>query len=424
MTDDQNFEPVELDLPEVPEAAGLDGDDPTSWSTPPVDAGSNGSALIWLAMALLVVVAGAVYVLGSVTRAEEQTAKASEQAERTLKAYDPDEFTNEFEPSDSIPLVDGSGLATEPPPAMIDGDAGEGSDEDVAPVPHPGMAIDPAVVAMAFVNRAPGDDYGRVAYLDFDGTRHQTELECGRIDLNEAGGVCLSIGGGISGTGQGLITNPALVPTKTFGLTTPSRAAVSPDGSVVAWTGFTRGHSYLDPGEFATLTQLISVERRVAADLETNFTTYEGDRIVRNADRNYWGVSFVDNDHFFATVGFEDTTAIVEGHVSNSTLEIVFDNATCPEVSPDGTIVVAKEMRDDRFQLVAIDVASGDRRDLDETRSVDDQVEWVDEDTIVYALPNDEAGTAAEPVFDIWALDIAPGSAPRLLVPFADSPAV
>lgn len=419
MSDEYPSEPAEPELPEVPsdEQAGA-----VTWSTPPEDPGAGGSLVVWLAIALLVLAAGAVYVIGSVNRAGEQTAQAREQAERTIKAYDPNEFSSEFEPADSLPLAEEeqsptttTTTTTSPAPAA-QGDEFAG--------PHPGLLIDPGDVALAFVNRVPGDEYGLVGYLSYDGTRNQTQLECGRIDLNRAGGVCLSVGGGISGTGQGLITDPALVPIKTFGLTTPSRAAVSPDGSIVAWTGFTRGHSYLEPGEFATLTQVISVERSLAADLETSFVTYDGDQIVRNADRNYWGVSFVDSDRFFATVGFDDTTSVVEGRISDSRLDIVFPDATCPEVSPDGSTVVAKEQRGDRFQLVAIDVDSGERRDLGETRSVDDQVEWVDDDTIVYALPNPDAGTAAQPVFDIWAVDTTPGATPRLLVPFADSPAV
>ena len=86
-------------------------------------------------------------------------------------------------------------------------------------------------------------------------------------------------------------------------------------------------------------------------------------------------------------------------------------------------MIVAKEQRGEVFQLVLIDVATGDRRDLGETRSVDDQVEWVDDSTILYGLPNLEEGTDAQPVFDVWSLDVAAGSTPQLLIPFAESPA-
>ena len=404
-----------------PEPEQLEGEMP-AWSTPPTDTSPSSGGFIWLAMAMLVVVAAGVYVFGSVNRADQQVEQARAQAERTLKEYDPNEFTSELEPTDSIPLADPESTTI---PATTAPEIGSTADDSTtASGSSPGVDIDPDDIAMAFISRVPGDEYGRVGYLDFDGKRHQTQLECARIDLNENGGVCLAAGSGISGSGQGLITDAGLVPRTTFGLTTPSRAAVSPDGSIIAWTGFTRGHSYLDAGEFATLTQVISVSRRVAADLETTFVTYDGDDVVRNLDRNYWGVSFVDNDHFFATVGYDGTTAVVEGRISNSRLDVVFENATCPEVSPDGSTVVAKEQRGDRFQLVAIDVETGDRRDLGETRSVDDQVEWLDADTIVYGLPNPDEGTAAQPVFDVWVLDIEPGASPRLLLPFADSPAV
>jgi hypothetical protein len=405
-----------------------DADSMASWSTPPQAETGGSGGFIWLMMAMLLVVTAGVYVFGSVMRASEEAAVAQEQAERTLKDYDPNEFTSELEPSESIPLADPqTALESEPPaepaePAEPAGPAADGAEPPIGP--HPGVEIDPANIAMAFVSRVPGGDYGRVGYLDFDGERVQTQLECARVDLNVWRGVCLSASSGISGSGQGLITDPALVPTTTFGLTTPSRAAVSPSGSIVAWTGFTLGHSYLEPGEFATLTQLISIERRQAADLETSFSTYDADGLIRDADRNYWGVSFVDEDRFFATVGFDGETAIVEGRISTSRLDVVFENATCPEVSPDGSTVVAKEQRGDHFQLVAIDVATGSRRDLGERRSIDDQVEWLDEDTIVYAVPNPDEGTVAQPVFDIWVVDTEPGAEPRLVVPFADSPAV
>ena len=84
---------------------------------------------------------------------------------------------------------------------------------------------------------------------------------------------------------------------------------------------------------------------------------------------------------------------------------------------------MAKEERDGAFQLIAIDVETGARRDLVESRSVDDQVEWIDDSTIVYGVANEEGGTTAQPALDIWVLNIDDGSEPRLLIPFADSPA-
>ena len=86
-------------------------------------------------------------------------------------------------------------------------------------------------------------------------------------------------------------------------------------------------------------------------------------------------------------------------------------------------MIVAKEQRGDSFQLVLINNETGERSDLVETRSVDDQVEWVDNSTILYGVVNPEEGTEAQPVLDVYALNVLDGSAPQLIIPFADSPA-
>ena len=241
--------------------------------------------------------------------------------------------------------------------------------------------------------------------------------------MNDVRGICLSGTAGLNGSGRALILDGSFTAVSRFGINTPSRAAASPDGAVVAWTGFAFGHTYLSPGEFSTTTQLVSVDREIAAGLESPFRTFRDGEPVLDESRNFWGVTFVDSDLFYATLGIEGETFIVEGRVSTSRMDVIHENASCPEVSPDGSTIVAKEQRGDSFQLVAIDVATGARRDLGETRSVDDQVEWADDDNVLYAVANPDEGTDAQPVFDIYALNIAPGSEPRLVLPFAESPA-
>ena len=405
-------------------------DDPAA-STPPEPTSESGGSFVFILIAMLVLAGGVVYVLGASSRADEETEVAEASARATIEAFDPNEFTSELEP-DELALADDDVPATTNAPATTaETDADEATADDAVVTPpttspegiEVGDPIDPRNIALAFVNRIPGEEYETVGWIDNEGVRHSTGLECARIDLNESGGICLASDGGLGGSARGFILDAAMVPQNSFGLNRPSRAAVSPDGAVVVWTGFTLGHSYLAEGEFATITQLISVERSLGANLETDFLTTDDGVRIENPDRNYWGVTFVDSDHFYATMGTEGTTSIVEGRISNSTIEVRYENASCPEVSPDGSTIVAKELRGDRFQLVAIDVASGERRDLGETMMVDDQVEFLDDDTILYAKVNETEGTAAQPVFDIWALDLAPGSTPRMVVPFADSPA-
>jgi hypothetical protein len=59
---------------------------------------------------------------------------------------------------------------------------------------------------------------------------------------------------------------------------------------------------------------------------------------------------------------------------------------------------------------------------LAETRSVDDQVEWLDDATIVYGLPR--TGTSGAATSDLWAVPADGTGAPRTLVKDAWSPAV
>ena len=97
---------------------------------------------------------------------------------------------------------------------------------------------------------------------------------------------------------------------------------------------------------------------------------------------------------------------------------------TCPSVSPDGTHIAFKRRLpgSDLPRLMVRDLRSGEEWVLGEAGFVDDQVEWLDDDTVIYAMPRDDA--RIQPATDIWALDIAPDARPDLLVPFAAAPAI
>jgi hypothetical protein len=66
-------------------------------------------------------------------------------------------------------------------------------------------------------------------------------------------------------------------------------------------------------------------------------------------------------------------------------------------------------------------LASGAETLLAETRSVDDQAEWLDNTHIVYGLPRRTAGTASS---DIWVTPADGTASPTILIADAWSPAV
>lgn len=425
-------------------AAPVAGVDESSFDNDDESTALSNGALAFVAFAALVLVAGGIFVAGSFFSQGEETATAQAEAESQIAEYNPDEFVSEFTQEELSGEAEPEAVIVEPTPTTVpdavaladETDADQNAEAEEATDPAADEAeevgeeidttiplIDPNDTALVFINRVPGDEYGFVGYVNLAGERFITPLSCDRLDWNRNGGVCLQ-GGSIGSPGRGLLLDEFLRPVRRFGIATPSRAAISPDGGTVSWTGFVTGHDYLAAGEFATTTQLIDVERELGAELQEDFETYiSEDETLSSEDQNYWGTTYIDNQTFYATVGFEGQTNLVFGDVRTGRLDIVHENASCPEVSPNGSTIVAKEQRDQSFQLVAINAATGERRDLNDARSVDDQVEWVDDNTIVYGLPNPDAGTTGQPALDIWVLNVNDGSAPRLLLAFADSPA-
>ena len=83
----------------------------------------------------------------------------------------------------------------------------------------------------------------------------------------------------------------------------PSRARVSNDGTLAAYTVFVTGHSYTDVG-LSTRTVILDVaRRREIGNLET-FTVFRHGAPIRSPDFNFWGVTFADDgDTFYAKIG-------------------------------------------------------------------------------------------------------------------------
>jgi Tol biopolymer transport system component len=131
-----------------------------------------------------------------------------------------------------------------------------------------------------------------------------------------------------------------------------------------------------------------------------------------------------DDDTFYATAATGGRTYLVRGDLSRRTLIAIRQNAECPSLSPDGSRVAYKvDVGGDRpwWSLAVLDLATGRQTLLSgEKRNVDDQVEWLDDDTLLYGLPReDQPG-----VTDVWSVDTHPGAAPGLLIEQAWSPSV
>lgn len=291
---------------------------------------------------------------------------------------------------------------------------------DPAPVRLTTNPSSPYIIVRTFEDKASWNHVALVPLDALGGPRFVTPLECERVHFAGGVGVCLSSAAAATAMSYSVsIFDGQFAETARFPLTgVPSRARMSRNGSFAAVTVFESGHSYAS-GTFSTRTSIFdTTARKSLGDLEQFELTRDG-RVFRAADFNYWGVTFAgDNDTFFATLATGGTKYLVEGRVSSRRLHVVRPDVECPSLSPDGTRIVYKRANGrSGWGLRVLVLATGDDRALAaESRSVDDQVEWLDDNHVLYHQTG--AGGA-----DLWVMDLA-GGAPRFFMAGAYSPAV
>ena len=259
------------------------------------------------------------------------------------------------------------------------------------------------------------------------GERRATPLRCDRVDFAGERGVCLTTDR-FYATHSIMVFDGAFEPLHRLPLHgVPSRVRLAPDGRLAAVTVFVSGHSYLDEG-FSTETSIIdtySGERRIA-NLEEIEVRRDGARF-QAVDFNFWGVTFAaDSDRFYATLATAGAMHLVEGRVSTRRADVVTAGVECPSLSPDQTRIVFKKRvplgMGFGWRLHVLDLRSRAVTPLAELRSVDDQAEWLDDATVLYAMPDRSAPTPL--VTDVWRVPADGGGVPELLLKGASSPAV
>ena len=294
-----------------------------------------------------------------------------------------------------------------------------------ASIPSASLAQVEAVPHLVYRSTALGPDFGKVAMstlADPAGPRAVTADACERVDQRGGTTLCLrsrpgvALGASVTAWDRtGHVTYRRNLP----GI--PSRARLSPDGTLAATTAFVTGDSYLSAG-FATRTYVHDLAAGTAVHLEDFALIHEGRRI-NPVDRNYWGVTFLDDDTFYLTVAFAGRPWLARASLSKRSVTTVHSGAECPSVSPDGRRVAYKKLLPSSrgWRIAVLDLATGVERLLPETRSVDDQVQWLDDSTVLYGLPlTGERGGET----DLWAVPADGSGSPRLLVPQAWSASV
>jgi hypothetical protein len=286
----------------------------------------------------------------------------------------------------------------------------------------------PVAPYVVFRNTASGQGFGEAATVpltDPGGQRALSGKSCDRVYGTDKLTFCLQTKHELATIFQASVFDAGWKETASWPLAgIPSRARTNANGSLVATTVFVSGHAYSGAG-FSTETVIRDQAGAGTGTMEDYALILDGNRI-KATDRNIWGVTFVPGrpDVFYATASSQGKIWLVQGSMAGRTLTVIRSGVECPSISPDGTRLAYKKSDTGTLtghrSIAVLDLSSGVESVLAEQQSIDDQIEWLDDSTLLYGLPRD----GSELDSDIWSIKTDPSGRPALFIEHAWSPSV
>ena len=269
-------------------------------------------------------------------------------------------------------------------------------------------------------------------------TRASGGLRCERVSFAGGHGICLQADRGLFTTYRAVLFNERLQQRASFKLEGgPSRTRVSADGRVGAITIFVTGHGYAS-SLFSTKTLLLDMASGdVLGDLE-QFATWRDGKRFSAADFNFWGVTFArDSNIFYASlrtvadvqsqagqVTRRRQTFLVRGDLGLRKLTVLHENVECPSLSPNNRLIAYKKnvgAGPAPWRFYVLDLATMNERPIAaEGRSIDDQIEWLDDAHVLYGAFRSSRSAA----IDVSVASIEGSEPPVVFLPAAESPIV
>ena len=268
------------------------------------------------------------------------------------------------------------------------------------------IALAGALLARTVDEAAPRAD-GLLQARSPAGDGRRVPLRCKRVHVSATGvGLCLqTAANGLDY--QGVVFGPDFEPRRRFAVPgVPDRARVAPDGRHAAYTSFDANgeQGYFETtGPFSTDTRIVDTSTgEVVLRLEDLSVSRAG-KPFDPARRELWGVTFARDGRYYATLAAAGQHHLIEGRIGSDRARVLRERVECPSLSPDGTRIAYKRRIGDanRWRLHVLELDSGRDVALAERRSIDDQPEWLGDDTVVYsddrsvlAVPANGSGTA------------------------------
>jgi hypothetical protein len=239
-------------------------------------------------------------------------------------------------------------------------------------------------------------------------------LDCERVDFAGGKGVCMTIAER-GREGETTIFDSSLRPLERAPLAgMPLQARVSSDGRLGALTAVANANVEPDDEVDGVASETTIVDMRSGRELAdlASLQISRAGKAFEPAEPRFASVTFAKgSDRFYATLRVDERSYLVEGSIARRTMRVLRDGIEAPSLSPDGRRIACKVQVGDRWRLAVLDLETMRLRELAEHRQIEEQVEWLNDDALVYSNG-----------FDVYTVAADGSGSPRLVLRDATSP--